>query len=531
MIINGNEISSPTTYKADVCVMGGGVAGITLANELSARGRSVVLLEAGGKRLNKKVQSDGAAEYVSPTYPSPTQNRVRTLGGSSTHWANNTSPLSEIDFEKRDGLINSGWPIAKKDIEPYYNKAAMYCRVGDDNYDPQYWHAKYGINSTFDGRESDILELGIAKASVPPTQFYHVNGQGLDSSNIVQVVTFAHVDSVDFNSDLKRIERVRFVSGSGVNCHVEASEFVMAFGGLENARMLLHFNKKNKNELGNQGDSVGRYFMDHPSFNAAQLYSNDPSKFTLFDGKLSEDYRLFTLNFFEFTRKALEDNGITNMRMPMSVATRQQMSHGISSLHILKDSLTGGEIDGSVASHITNVLMDFDIVADTISRKVFGQKITEESQEKAGFIMPVMVEQSPHRDNRITLGTSKDRFGVPLMRVNWKLHETDRERMWRCLELFGTEIGALGMGRVRVLRERASRFFNDQIGFGHHHMGTTRMSDSPENGVVNGEHLVFGTENFSMAGCSVFSTGGHVPPTLTITAMSIRLADIIHNRM
>jgi choline dehydrogenase-like flavoprotein len=215
----------------------------------------------------------------------------------------------------------------------------------------------------------------------------------------------------------------------------------------------------------------------------------------------------------------------------MSVATRQQMSHGISSLHILKDSLTGGEIDGSVASHITNVLMDFDIVADTISRKVFGQKITEESQEKAGFIMPVMVEQSPHRDNRITLGTSKDRFGVPLMRVNWKLHETDRERMWRCLELFGTEIGALGMGRVRVLRERASRFFNDQIGFGHHHMGTTRMSDSPENGVVNGEHLVFGTENFSMAGCSVFSTGGHVPPTLTITAMSIRLADIIHNRM
>jgi choline dehydrogenase-like flavoprotein len=129
------------------------------------------------------------------------------------------------------------------------------------------------------------------------------------------------------------------------------------------------------------------------------------------------------------------------------------------------------------------------------------------------------------------LSNRRDKHGIPLLNINWRITEKDKERLWRAIDIFGLEVAKLGLGRVRSLKDRASRLFDDQIGFGHHHMGTTRMSESPKNGVVDSEQRVFGVTNLSMAGSSVFSTGGHVPPTLTIVATSIRLSEIVAKRL
>jgi choline dehydrogenase-like flavoprotein len=531
MLIDARKINKSQRFDADVCIMGGGVAGVIIANELIKEGRTVVLLEAGDDRHNKDAQLDASAEYVSSPYPDPQQSRVRQLGGTSTHWANNTSPLSSIDFEKRDGLPMSGWPIKKSDLEPYYALAGIYCGVGDEGYDLEYWLEYFKKNKTLPDNYLGALSLGVAKAAVPPTQLYYDHGSNIKNHKDAQVVTFAHVVDVSFSAATKKINNVIFSNPAGVKSEVHATQFIMAFGGLENARMLLHFNQKNNNQLGNQGDCVGRYFMDHPTLKGAHVYSKDPSAFSFFDGEITEDYKRFALNFFELNSDTLRQEGITNLRLPMTVANRRQLSHGISSLHILKDRLKGIDMSGELASHITNVVMDFDVVADTLSRKVLNKPLMDSVDEPAGFEVSLMMEQTPHRDNRISLGNSKDRFGVPKMRVDWQLHDDDKARLWKGLNIFSRELGALGLGRVRSLEDRASRIFSDQIGFGHHHMGATRMSENPNTGVVDKEHKVFGTDNLSMAGCSVFSTGSHVPPTLTIAAMSIRLAKIIKNNL
>jgi len=531
VIIDSAKLNKKTPITADVCVMGGGVAGITLANELSKSGLSVVLLEAGGEKADSSVQDGARAVSVSPTYPDPHESRLRMLGGTSNHWANNTSPLSPIDFEKRSGLPNSGWPITYKDIEPYYPEAAVYCGTGDDGYDLKYWLEKTGKKSTLPVDNDTSLRLAVAKAAVPPTQFFRAHGAALVASDNVTIVTHAQVTDVDFDSVSKRINKVFFANPSGDVFEVEATEVVMAFGGLENARMLLHFNSKNGNKLGNQYDSVGRYFMDHPTLNGAHVYTKDPAVFEFFKGELASDYRRFALNFFELSAERLREKELTNLRLPLVPATRTELSHGISSFHMLRDRLAGKAMSGSLASHITNLVMDFDVVADTISRKAWNKPLIDNADNFAGFQVPLMMEQTPHRDNRILLSSLKDRYGIPRLSVEWKVHQEDQERLWKGLDIFASEIGALGLGRVRSLKERASRIFSDQIGFGHHHMGTTRMSDTPETGVVDAEQCVFGTNNFSVAGCSVFATGAHVPPTLTIAATSIRLAKIIAKRI
>ena len=141
-----------------------------------------------------------------------------------------------------------------------------------------------------------------------------------------------------------------------------------------------------------------------------------------------------------------------------------------------------------------------------------------------------MVEQTPNRDSRITLGEKRDRFGIKRTKIDWQLSSSDKEQMWRGLELFANEVGALSLGRVKLLKEREDRIWESQLGYGHHHMGTTRMSDSEKTGVVDASHKVYGTNNFFIGGSSVFATGGHVPPTLTIVAMTIRLATILRQQ-
>jgi choline dehydrogenase-like flavoprotein len=60
-----------------------------------------------------------------------------------------------------------------------------------------------------------------------------------------------------------------------------------------------------------------------------------------------------------------------------------------------------------------------------------------------------------------------------------------------------------------------------------HHMGTTRMQDSPKLGVVDPNCLVYGTSNLYIAGSSVFPTAGANFPTITIVALALRLSDHI----
>lgn len=528
MLISTLDLYKEEKWEADVCVMGAGAAGITLANEFLKKGLTVCILEAGCEKPDHDVQKYASAKNVSSPYPNPSNSRVRMLGGTSNHWANNTSPLSPIDFEKRDGLPRSGWPIKFQDLEGYYELAAEYCGTGRDGYDLDSWHEKFGISPTI--KTSGKLKLNIAKAAVPPTRFYKSHGAELVNSDNVKLIKFAQV--TDLEMDINGVVNKAIISSPAGKIHkVEASEFIMAFGGLENARMLIHFNNKNKNRMGNKYDNVGRNFMDHPTLRAAHIYTTDPSKFSMFKGEMTPDYKRFVLNFFELSENVLKEKQLTNLRLPLDEANREQLSHGISSFHLLKEKLSGKNISGDVASHITKMVMDIDVVANTISKKVRDREIIESAHDFAGFQVPLMMEQTAHRDNRVYLSNKNDRYGIPKLSIDWKVHKEDRDRLWRGLDVFSSEIGALGLGRVRSLKERESRLFGDQIGFGHHHMGTTRMSDSVEDGVVDSEQRVFGVKNLSIAGCSVFPTGGHVPPTLTIVAMSIRLADIVAKRL
>lgn len=528
MIIDAAALENGTAFVADVCVMGGGVAGIVLANELSKSVGNVLVLEAGGEHYTPEAQELYASARPNPNgLPDTRHSRLRFLGGSSNHWENNVSPFEPIDFEKRDWIDSSGWPISYADVEPYYAKAGSYCGVQADGYDTPFWEKMLGRSRAVP--QSKVLATAIAKASMPPVRFFANYGDWLRQSEAVRIIKNANVVGVKYESDSGRVSEVHFGAKPGQKSSVSAKIFVMCFGGIENARMLLAFNEAHDNKLGNKYDNVGRYFMEHPVVRGAHFFAHDTSIFNLYqsaqlDGRIA-------VGFFNFQEDFLRANKLTNLRMPITPQTNYMLSDGISSHHILGDAFAAGEFPEDFGTHVMNYIRDIDMVAEAVVRKGFNKKLFDSADEIGGYELAVMMEQTPHRDNRVKLSGAMDIYGIKKLEIDWEIKEEDKERFWRGLEFFAQEVAANSLGRVKLLKERSQRLWGDQLGYGHHHMGTTRMSADYKMGVVNSDQLVYGTQNFYVAGSSVFPTGGHVPPTLTIVATTIRLADKIRKEI
>jgi choline dehydrogenase-like flavoprotein len=297
----------------------------------------------------------------------------------------------------------------------------------------------------------------------------------------------------------------------------------MCFGGIENARMLLTFNEKYNDKLGNQFDNVGRYFMEHPTIRAAHFYPLHNKLNKIYSGILDGPHFIHgRCKLKESTQYKYHTN---NLRLYFNERSKLDLSHGISSSHILTDGLKNKEIPDDFGIHLVNVLKDIDLISEAFLRKKFNTSFVSDANDFLGYQVVSMIEQTPDKNNRITLGNTRDPLNIKKINIDFRVTESDKKNAWRSLELLAQDPVLQSLGRIRLLKKRESRIWGSQLGFGHHHMGTTRMSHKMENGVVDPSSKVFGTQNFYVAGCSVFPTGGHVPPTLTIVAMAIKLAN------
>lgn len=526
MLINTNLYNSNISLNADVCILGAGVAGIVLANELMPYFKNIALIESGGIDYSVETQSLYAAETKHELFPDTSTSRLRMLGGSSNHWENSTETFDPIDFEKREWVDNSGWPINYSDISDYYTKAAQYCGVGEDGYKVDTWEKLLNKKDLF--FKSNLIDTGITKNGIPPTRFFEKYGDKLINNNNITVYKNANVTNIIYEPDSQKVKTITFQSFNKIRHNISANAFIMCFGGIENARIMLEFNSKYNNVLGNQNDNVGRYLMEHPTIRAAHLYPFKKEDFPLYKGAMHEGKGI--VGNLKLSASSLRKNKSLNMRMYLHSQSKLTLSHGVSSLHILSEHARDFDIADNFGTHLFNIIKDIGTVSDTISRKKFDHQLFDDSDAFGGFQVIAMMEQTPYRNNRIKLGSEKDIFGIRKIIIDWKVTQKDKDMAWKSLEILANSVGEEALGRVRLLKERDTRIWKSQLGFSHHHIGTTRMGFSEKNGVVDLNQRVFGTKNLYISGSSVFPTGGHVPPTLTIVALTIKLADHIKSR-
>ncbi|MEI8648938.1 hypothetical protein P4S73_15365 [Paraglaciecola sp. Hal342] len=223
------------------------------------------------------------------------------------------------------------------------------------------------------------------KAAIPPVHFFTKYGQPLVEASNVTIFKNANLIDLEFDKVTSDVKQITFTNYSGVRQLVTADRFILCLGGIENARLMLVFNEKYENLLGNTSDSVGRYFMDHPVLRAAKLYPEDKEKLSLYTMRKEVGDRLLN-GFIEISEEALNAKKLSNIRVPLAPASHYVISEGIESFHVLGTAWEEKELPDNFGQHVVNVLSDIDMVTEAISRKAFGDKLFDYSDDFGGMI-------------------------------------------------------------------------------------------------------------------------------------------------
>jgi choline dehydrogenase-like flavoprotein len=501
--------SAPDLLRADVLVVGAGAAGLTVARELGRAGRDVLVAESGGLDPDAASAALNAAETSGAAHLGVEIGRARALGGTTRLWPGQLLRLRPVDFERREWLRGSGWPISAGDLEGPYARAEAMLGVEGPLEAPAVWRDWRLQAAPLRGSGLEA----VASAYSPTPDLGKLMRRELQGSGRVRVLLDATVLRLDLSADGSRVQRAELGSLGGARAAVEPREVVLAAGGIENARLLL------LSEVPNA--SVGRYFHDHPvAESAAVLRATSPRP-------LQDWFGLF----FRRGRKAHAKLALTaeaqeSLRVAACSATfvfrAPPRSGAEAALRLRRRALRREPLRGT-GGDLTQALADLPALVSGLHRRYL--RGLAPAPAPAGIELLCIAEQAPDCESRIELGTSLDPFGLPRARLHWSIGDPEREAIAATVDTVGRWLESAGLGSLEPAAWLREDGWRAQLHDGFHHMGATRMSDDPAAGVVDRNCRVHGVRNLYVAGSSVFPTAGYANPTLTIVALAIRLAD------
>ena len=493
MFIDGRSVPAGTIIDTDIAIIGAGAAGITLARALIGDTRRVVLVESGGLDFDADTQTlyEGPSEGVD--YPLDAA-RLRYFGGSTNHWGGFCRPLAEIDFEKRDWVPYSGWPMTRAELDPYYTRAQQVAQLGrqlsvGDFDDTEAW-AKRQLGSPVPfADDSFVTRFFIYSA---PLRFGEAYRDEIGHAANITTYLNSNVLEIVPDATARRVERLRIATLSGNSFEVRPKLCVLAIGGIENARLLLLSNSVETAGLGNRNDLVGRFFMEHVHV---------PGQIALI---AVDDKKAIPAYYDE--PKQIEGAHVRAILMPSDAYLRREKRLGLNiAIYPMRAPGAEGTPEAEKPSE-AGVAQLLQLQASGTATTIFGASCAAE---------PI-----PIPDNRVTLAPSRDALGQNRSKLTWRPAIEEHRDLARNVDALGQSFGRWGHGLVKALFAEKPNWSEEEIGWGNHHMGTTRMATDPRLGVVDADARVHGIDNLYVAGSSVFPTGGPVNPTLTIIALT-----------
>jgi choline dehydrogenase-like flavoprotein len=529
MITDFRTLVDQTIIEADLCIVGAGAAGISIAKQFIGKKVQVCLLESGGLQLNDATQSLYQGKIVGLNYFPLEATRLRFFGGSTNHWGGWCAPLSDLDLQKREWVPYSGWPITKPDLDPYYIQAQQLCDVGPYRYHFADWQKD----------DFQLLELLPEKVinllwqfSPRQIKFGQAYRAELEAATNIQVLLYANVTEIISNDTAQVIEGVKITSleSPQKTGTVRAKITVLACGGLENPRILLTSNRVQTNGLGNEYDNVGRFFIEHPHVGTGKLLTLTASRELAYYIGPTVRQGTHLQPALGVSQLAQQHHQILNVSVLMHAEDTPANAKAYHSFTKISRSLKAQRFSQLFQEDIMNVLTDLDTVATGLYYRLKGKR--QPLSHDTAMIFRSMSEQMPNPDSRVLLDTEKDALGIPRIKLDWRLTDLDKQSIRVAHQLIGEELGRLGIGRLKIAEWLLTKDnqFEGLVG-GHHHMGTTRMSDNPKQGVVDKNCRVHGIANLYIAGSSVFTTSGCSNPTLTLVALAVRLAEHLEKQV
>lgn len=505
MHIDARDLDNETVITGDICIIGAGVAGISIALQFINTPFKVILLEGGGFEYDDKVQKLYDGKITGQKYYPIMSSRLHYFGGTSGHWGGLCSPLDDIDFTTRDWIPDSGWPINKTDLDPFYKKATQILDLPSTEFSLEFWKKKNPEIVPMPLNE-EVIQNKVYQRSTP-TRFGQKFKECIINAKNIFLYTYSNATELMFNNDLNQIDQIEIKNYTGKKFMVNAELVTIACSAIQNARLLLASNRQFETGAGNQNDLVGRYFMEHLEINTADLHLKTPNplNFYTWHKNISGE--------FMASHKMQKDNRILHATMSLLPLEIESKIRPNIETWAYKDPRKSSK-------NSTNT--------STIAYKQGRLRRMFLSNNYSSYGVYTRLEQSPNPNSRITLNDSLDSLGVPKVNFHWAFTSLEKISIRKTNILLGQQIGAAGMGRIQLkefLLNENDNTMPDTISGGWHHMGTTRMNNDPKKGVVDSNCKIHGIKNLFIAGSSCFPTAGAATPTLSVVAISLRLAD------
>lgn len=542
----------PADRTFDLCIVGAGPVGLTLALEAAARGLQVLLLESGGAEHNPATQAWSHATVLDEHAHAPMALASnRALGGSSWLWGGRCVPFEAIDFEARNYVPHSGWPFTLEEILPWYDKAADYLDCGKAQFrlPPQRWP------------EMDEVELSqLERWARQPKLVGKLGLRVLASPDIhilfdITVTCMAFTDDDHSQHDQHAVSSLQ-ARHRNVAVTVQARHYALAGGGLETTRLLLSVQQSRPALFGGIGGPLGRYYMGHIFGSIASLVLTQPDDFSDLDFSV-DDTGTYVRRRFTVSEEAQRRHHVLNtsffadnppfhderhrnptlslvfLGLSFPAVGRRMISEAIRLRHL-------GPPPYRYGAHLLNVLRrPWQAAADvlTILRLRYFSPV-----RKPGFVLRNQggtyalnyhAEQIPNPDSRVILNQERDAHGMLRLTIDFRYLRDDAESALKAHEILDRQLRAAGKGKVEYHRPPDQRIGHimEQATDGFHQAGTTRMHDDPRLGVVDRHCQVHGVDNLHIASSSVFPTTGEANPTFLAVALAARLAERLAQRL
>ncbi|MFI5011294.1 MAG: GMC oxidoreductase [Hyphomicrobiales bacterium] len=521
----------------DVCVVGAGPVGISLALELERLGKSVLLLESGGDADEAEAQALSDAHIVDPARHDDMRIAVaRRLGGTSNLWGGRCLPFDPIDFEPRAAVGGALWPIGFDEMAPHLASAIRYACAGA---------AVFAVD---DARspEGDFSITTLERWSGKP-RLQTAHRQALESSDRIDLRLHATVVALEWKDG--RVAALRAVAKDGQSVRVPVREAVLATGGLESTRLLLAEQRRRPALFGGPEGPLGRYYMGHVIGEIADIAFADEATDRLFEFYI-DAHGSYVRRRFAPTAEAQRRHGLMNIALWPVVPRISDARHGdgfLSSIalalsirpfggRIIAEAIRKRHIPEGMARlpHVMNLVRDLPRTAIALPRLLWNRYLAAvpvpafyRRNAARRYGLSYHSEQAPSPLSRVSLVADTDSTGLPRLTIDLRFSDEDASSVVRTHELLAAWLERAKLGRIEFRHEpgRRQAAVLAQASHGTHQIGTARMARSREDGVVDRDLRVFDADNLFVASSAVLPTSGQANPTLTVMALAMRLAE------
>lgn len=542
--------SEPFHHEADLCIVGAGAAGITIARSFAGSRYRVCVVESGGLSCEADTQGLLEGRCVGEPGLYPGHSRLRVYGGSCRMWGGGCLPLAPHELLARDWIPFSGWPLDYRELEPYYQRARQACDLDDH----AFAEGSFKLPGRRGSLQFDPEQLESRTFLRSAVEFGGNSLPALATAGNVHVLLHANLLELRPVPGAEHVDEALIASLDGRRGSVRSRYFVLAAGGIENARLLLLSDTLAPGGLGNARDLVGRFFQEHPRCHLGSMARGHrldalmrgygrpvgdriSHRELCLTSQAQREHRLLAARVRPFAVHAPASPGIQALRELRACLPRRNADNDANPVErevagILDQGLPeplpppdpATVQPARAALRIGRHLPD---VTTSLMRRLRGRShLWRDRVELVGYF-----EQAPNPDSRVMLDMRRDALGQRRVRIEWRLTQLDHATHRAVAGLFGAQLTQSCGGQFVPEPWVADPEGTPELLGTAHHLGTTRMADDPRHGVVDRDCRIHGIDNLYVAGSSVFPTGSWVFPTFTIIALGLRLADHLRSRL